>query len=55
MNVDYRKSGHINNSNRCFEEMWFLKMEGGFREDKEETLYCVQKMVLRNERDLRMI
>ena len=32
-----------------------LKMECDFREDIEETLYCVQKMVLRNEMDLRMI
>ena len=32
-----------------------LKKECDFREDIEETLYCVQKMVLRNEMDLRMI
>ena len=32
-----------------------LKKQCDFREDIEETLYCVQKMVLRNEMDLRMI
>ena len=29
-----------------------LKKECDFREDIEEALYCVQKMVLRNEMDL---
>ena len=53
VNVDYWKSGHINN--RCFGEMWLLKMEGGFREDIDEILYFVQKMVLRIEMDLMMI
>ena len=32
-----------------------LKKERDFREDIEETLYCVQKMVPRNEMNLRMI
>ena len=32
-----------------------LKKECDFREDKEETLYSVQKMVMRNEMDLSMI
>ena len=40
VNVDYWKSGHINN--RCFGEVWLLKMEGGFKEDIDKTLYYVQ-------------
>ena len=32
-----------------FGEMWLLKMEGGFREDIDKTLYCVKKMILNDD------
>ena len=38
-----------------FGEMWIPKMEGGFREDIDKTLYCVKKMILKIEMDLSMI
>ena len=41
VNVDYWKSGHINN--RWFRDMWFLKMEGGFELYKRDTAQCKKK------------
>ena len=41
VNVDYWKSGHINN--RWFRDMWFLKMEGGFELYKRDTVQCKKK------------